>query len=346
MVDNITTSSSTTVPSGDDLVVEALGPAVLLVDDQPARLMTYEAILGDLRLQLVRCLSGEDALRQLLKREFAAIVLDVNMPGMDGFETARYIREHHRLKQTPIIFVTGVNVTELDQLKGYEVGAIDYIPVPVVPAILRSKISLLVELYNRRAELARLNFELDKARARLEAERDEAFAARDSIQQIALDHSRTTFEHPSEIAVVLSAVRSEVGTITDWRYSDANSNALRTFNRSRDELVGRLLSDVLPDQAERLSGLYEQVLQDRAPTGYQVSANEINFDVRLFPLGLNCVVSAAIEAASTTQAQPIARSEEHETHQDSAWLTALLNTTTDEVISPAGMVVTPMSVPQ
>src|SRR5688572_9499305 len=94
--------------------------SLLLVDDQPARLLTYEAILGGLDVECVRATSGREALKLLLVREFALILLDVNMPDMDGFETARMIREHPRWERTPIIFVTGVNVSNLDQLKGYE----------------------------------------------------------------------------------------------------------------------------------------------------------------------------------------------------------------------------------
>src|SRR5579863_2654912 len=98
-------------------------PRVLLVDDQRARLMTYAAILAELKVQCLSALSGEEALQQLLKFDVAAILLDVNMPGMDGFEVARLIREHPRLERTPIIFVTGREVSSLDQLKAYEVGA-------------------------------------------------------------------------------------------------------------------------------------------------------------------------------------------------------------------------------
>jgi signal transduction histidine kinase/DNA-binding response OmpR family regulator len=132
-------------------------PCVLLVDDQPARLLTYEAILEGVGVDCVRALSGREALERLLRQQFAVILLDVCMPDMDGFETARMIREHPRFERTPIIFVTGVHLSELDTLKGYEVGALDYIQVPVVPEILRSKIALLVELYGRRSQLEALN---------------------------------------------------------------------------------------------------------------------------------------------------------------------------------------------
>jgi PAS domain S-box-containing protein len=158
--------------------------SILLVDDQPARLLSYEAVLASLNLHCVRALSGNEALERLLKQEFAVIVLDVSMPGMDGFELARLIREHPRLERTPIIFVTGVNVTDLDRLKGYEVGAIDYIPIPIVPEILRSKVAILVELHQRRSELQVLNEALQEARDQLDIDHARAMAdARAQFQE-------------------------------------------------------------------------------------------------------------------------------------------------------------------
>src|SRR3954471_8331165 len=151
-------------------------PNVLLVDDQPARLLTYESILEGVGVNCVRAHSGKDALDKLLKQSFAVILLDVIMPDMDGFETASLIRQHPRFEHTPIIFVTGVQVSEINQLKGYEVGAIDYISIPLVPEILRSKVALLVELYKRRAELEVLNRELEATRIRLEIERNKTLA--------------------------------------------------------------------------------------------------------------------------------------------------------------------------
>ena len=112
---------------------------VLLVDDQPARLLTYETILSELGQNLVRAGSGLEALEKLMKDEFAVVLLDVSMPDMDGFEAATLIHQHPRFERTPIIFVTGVHVSELDRLKGYKVGAVDYVSIPVVPEILRGK---------------------------------------------------------------------------------------------------------------------------------------------------------------------------------------------------------------
>ena len=112
---------------------------ILLVDDQPARLLTYEAILASLGQNLVRAASGREALELLMKGEFAVVLMDVSMPDIDGFEVARMIHGHPRFEHTPIIFVTGVHMSDLDELKGYKLGAVDYVQVPLVPEILRSK---------------------------------------------------------------------------------------------------------------------------------------------------------------------------------------------------------------
>src|SRR5215213_421679 len=136
---------------------------ILLVDDQPARLMSYDAILSVLGQNLVQARSGTEALARLMEGDYAAILLDINMPGMDGFETAALIHQHPRFEKTPIIFVTAVHVTDLDRLKGYELGAVDYVYVPVVPEILRGKVEVLVQLYRQRRELERLNKSLAEA---------------------------------------------------------------------------------------------------------------------------------------------------------------------------------------
>ena len=155
-------SSRSAAPSPNPARTElsAALPAVLLVDDQPARLLTYESILQGVGVTCERALSGREALEKLLRQSYAVILLDISMPEMDGYETARFIREHPKFERTPIIFITGVHLSELDTLKGYEAGAIDYISVPIVPEILRSKVALLVELYRRRTELETLNSEL------------------------------------------------------------------------------------------------------------------------------------------------------------------------------------------
>ena len=140
---------------------------ILLVDDQPGRLLTYQSVLSELGQNLVSARSGIEALEKLMRDEFAVVLLDVSMPEMDGFEAARLIHEHPRFERTPIIFVTGVHMSELDRLKGYKVGAVDYVSIPVVPEILRSKVAVLVELYCKRRELRALNRNLAEANERL-----------------------------------------------------------------------------------------------------------------------------------------------------------------------------------
>jgi signal transduction histidine kinase/DNA-binding response OmpR family regulator len=123
--------------------------AVLLVDDLPEKLLIYETILQDLHLELVVARSGQDALKEVLRREFAVILLDVNMPGMDGFETAALIRQRKRSSATPIIFLTAF-ADEVRETQGYASGAVDYIPSPIVPDILRAKVAVFVELFEMR----------------------------------------------------------------------------------------------------------------------------------------------------------------------------------------------------
>src|SRR5690606_15436855 len=120
---------------------------ILLVDDQPGKLMSYELILQELGQNLLKASSAKDALELLLKNDVAVILADVVMPDLDCFELAQMIREHPRFKDTAIIFISAINVTELDSLRGYELGAVDYVPVPVVPGVLRAKVRVFVDLY-------------------------------------------------------------------------------------------------------------------------------------------------------------------------------------------------------
>lgn len=140
---------------------------ILLVDDQPAKLLAYEVILKELGENLAVATSGREALEYLLKNEVAVILVDVCMPELDGFELAAMIREHPRFQKTAMIFISAIQVSDLDRLRGYEMGAVDYVPVPVVPEVLRAKIKVFAELYRKTRQLERLNMELeDRVRAR------------------------------------------------------------------------------------------------------------------------------------------------------------------------------------
>ena len=134
---------------------------ILLVDDQPGKLLTYEAMLDELGENLIKASSGREALEHLLKTDIPIVLMDVSMPDLDGFELAEIIRQHPRYKKTAIIFVSAVHLTDMDRLKGYQSGAVDYVSVPVIPELLRAKVSVFAELHRKTRESERLNRELE-----------------------------------------------------------------------------------------------------------------------------------------------------------------------------------------
>ena len=135
--------------------------SILVVDDDSTKRFALKTILAPLGEQVVEASSGADGLRQLLRQEFALVLLDVRMPLMDGFETAQLIRQRPRSEVTPIIFVTALDQAETDMGKGYDLGAVDFVFAPVVPAILRAKVAVFVELYRAQQELRRYRSRLE-----------------------------------------------------------------------------------------------------------------------------------------------------------------------------------------
>ena len=128
---------------------------ILLVDDQPGKLLAHESVLAELGQNIVKAANGREALQCLLRQDFAVILLDVNMPDMDGFETAELIRWRPRFEKTPIIFLTAYNTTDLDRLKGYSLGAVDYLFLPVIPEVLKAKVTVFVELARQKRLIQR-----------------------------------------------------------------------------------------------------------------------------------------------------------------------------------------------
>jgi PAS domain S-box-containing protein len=135
---------------------------ILMVDDQPGKLLSYEVMLGGLGENLIKASSAKEALEILLKTEIAVVLMDVSMPELDGFQLASMIRQHPRFQQTAIIFVSAVHLTDLDQLRGYEHGAVDYISVPVVAELLRAKVRVFADLHRKTRQLETLNRELEQ----------------------------------------------------------------------------------------------------------------------------------------------------------------------------------------
>ena len=143
---------------------------VLLVDDQPAKLLSYEVILRELGENLIKTASAREAFECLLKNDVAVVLVDVCMPELDGFQLAAMIREHPRFQKTAIIFISAIHLTDVDRLRGYEMGAVDYVPVPVVPEVLRAKVKVFAELFRKTRQLEQLNLELERRVAERTAE--------------------------------------------------------------------------------------------------------------------------------------------------------------------------------
>jgi signal transduction histidine kinase len=203
---------------------------ILMVDDQVGKLLSYEAILAELNENLIKATSGREAMEILLKNEIAVVLMDVSMPELDGFELAELIRQHPRFEKTAIIFVSAVHLTDLDRLKGYQRGAVDYISVPVVPELLRAKVSVFAELHRKTRDLEMLNFELrclsarliaaqDDERRRLSREMHDGFGQDLAVTKMALDKiafaedcpqwSRDTASKASDVVYgVIQQVRS------------------------------------------------------------------------------------------------------------------------------------------
>jgi len=164
---------------------------ILMVDDQPAKLLSYEVILAELGENLLKATTGTEALEHLLKTDIAVVLMDVSMPDLDGFELADLIRQHPRFQRTAIIFISAVYLTDLDRLKGYQRGAVDYISVPVVPELLRAKVSIFAELHRKAKQLETLNRELEE---RVAERTDELERRAATLQQLNSELARKNQE--------------------------------------------------------------------------------------------------------------------------------------------------------
>src|SRR5579863_2498737 len=201
---------------------------ILMVDDQPAKLLSYEVILAELGENLIKATTASEALNVLLKTDVAVVLMDVSMPDLDGFELADVIRQHPRFQKTAIIFISGVHFTDSDKIQGYRSGAVDYISVPVVPEVLRAKISVFVDLHRKTRQLELLNNELE----RRVAERTEEMRRRE-------EQFRTRAEL-LELASEAIMVRDLEGRIQYW-----NTGAENLYGWKRDDVKGQEIHGVL-----------------------------------------------------------------------------------------------------
>src|SRR6266849_1167250 len=214
---------------------------ILLVDDQPGKLLGYEVILSELGENLIKAGSANEALEQLLRSDVAVVLIDVCMPDLDGFELAAMIREHPRFQKTAIIFVSAIQVTDIDLLRGYAAGAVDYVPVPVVPDLLRAKVRVFAELYRKTRQLEALNAELERRVAERTAE----------LAQTNADLERRVEERTAEREAALAQVHEmqkveSLGQLTGGVAHD--------FNNLLMAVLGNLeiLRKYIPDDAKLL----------------------------------------------------------------------------------------------
>ena len=210
---------------------------ILLVDDRPDKLMALESVLASLGQNLVLAHSGTEALRHLLQQEFALIVLDVSMPGMDGFETATLIRQRSNSELTPIIFISAINFSDGHMSRGYSLGAVDYIPAPIVPGILRAKASVFIELHRKTEQLKR-QAEMQLQLIREQAARAEAEAANKAKDRFIamLSHELRT---PLTPILFASSILGQDPTVPDRIREE-----LKIITRNV-ELEARLIDDLL-----------------------------------------------------------------------------------------------------
>jgi signal transduction histidine kinase/CheY-like chemotaxis protein len=211
------------------------GPVnILLVDDRPENLLALEAILEPLGETLVRALSGADALKAVLTTDFAVILLDVQMPGMNGFETAQLIKSRERSRTIPIIFLTAISKEQEYVFRGYEVGAVDYMSKPFQPDILRSKVAVFVDLYRKQSQLRRQEQQLRDGERR----------------ELELRHRTTLLESEARTAEIVGSAMDAIITLDDaLRVTLFNAAAERMFGLRADEAVGRPVGELFPERS-------------------------------------------------------------------------------------------------
>jgi PAS domain S-box-containing protein len=243
---------------------------ILLVDDQPAKLLSYEVILNGIEANLIKASSGREALERLLKTEVAVVLVDVCMPDLDGFQLAAMIREHPRFQKIAIIFISAIHLTEMDRLRGYEMGAVDYVPVPVVPEVLRAKIRIFAELYRKTRQLERMNAELEE---RVSARTAELEASTVQLRQ-------------SEDRRSLALAAGNMGS-WDWNratgeclWDDGQYGIFGVERQSFAVTAANLRALIHPEDWEGLQRDFERLLNERVPVQKEFRIKRPNGDIR------------------------------------------------------------------
>jgi PAS domain S-box-containing protein len=241
---------------------------VLLVDDQPANLLALEAALDTLGVNLVRAVSGPQALVALEKQDFAAVLLDVRMPGMDGFEVAREIRSRPRSRFTPILFVTAGDDPDEAMLSAYALGAVDFLAKPLRTEVLKAKVGVFVELYRSKEEL----------RARERRDYEQRLEAKEQ-------RYRALFESIDEGFCVVRLLREPSGRVRDYRFEEANEAFV--MHTGLQDALGKSIRELVPAHDTHWFEIYDRVARTGEATRFVQEAKAMNrwFDVYASRLG-------------------------------------------------------------
>lgn len=216
---------------------------ILMVDDQPGKLLTYEAILNELNENLIKAHSGKEALDCLLKTDIAVILMDVSMPDLDGFQLADMIRQHPRFQKVAIIFISAVHLSDIDRLKGYQRGAMDYVAVPIVPELLRAKVRVFADLHRKTQQMEMLNRDLRTLSARLIATQDE------ERRRIARDLHDSIGQLIAALSINNSVVFQEAGKLSPEAADALDQNTQLVEQLSKEtRTISHLLHPPLLDQ--------------------------------------------------------------------------------------------------
>jgi PAS domain S-box-containing protein len=243
---------------------------ILLVDDQPAKLLSYEVILHELGENLIKASSGQEALEFLLKSEVAVVLMDVCMPELDGFQLAAMIREHPRFQKTAMIFISAIHLSDMDRVRGYEMGAVDYVPVPVIPEVLRAKVKIFVELYRKTRQLELMNAELEK---RVSARTAELEASTAQLRQ-------------SEESRTMALAAGQMGS-WDWDrrtgeclWDDGQYSIFGVARQHFAVTAEKVRALIHPEDWQRLQQTIDRLLKDRSPTQSEFRVKRPNGEVR------------------------------------------------------------------
>jgi signal transduction histidine kinase len=266
---------------------------ILMVDDQPSKLLSYEVILEELGENLIKANSGREALECLLKTDVAVVLMDVSMPELDGFELAEIIRQHPRFQKTAIIFISAVHLTDMDQLQGYERGAVDYVSVPVIPELLRAKVSVFADLHRKTQQLETLNRDLRTLSHRLIAAQDQ------ERRRIARELHDSLGQDLSAAKMIADAMGMQNGSPEPIKQSAADLSSLMDHAIQQVRSISYLLHPPLLDEIGLHSALqwYLDGLQKRS--GIEMSIKVEPADFPRLPSDIETAIFRIVQEALT-----------------------------------------------